>query len=623
MNYKIPSKFRKMVIYRSPSVSQNSLDFVAINDSVTIKLATSGSPQYTPTIQYSINGGSWTNYTLDTDILLNQNDKISFRNTTSHLNNSTSDYYYFASTGNGSLNVSGYLNAMINGNDMSDDYTYAQLFMGNAKIVDTSQLIIPSSDIKVGCYKNMFYGCTNLSTTVSSLPALTLEDSCYFGMFGNCRHLLNAPEILATELADDSCNSMFMGCIELSTMSVDFTSWTDYTNSTDNWMFSIPTSGTFYKPSALPTIYGDDYIPSAWTVVNKEEIIHISNSIPDVMFEYQNTRAIDAFDLNNYITYQGLYSYSTNLCTQLPNGITFNDGVFYCNQSTISSYQYVDAKVEITAPDSPVPVTATVILETEPDCSNEPLTFRARNSNTSVKLSGFGSPSSITLKYRKNGGSWSNYTVGNVIQLRAFETVSFSGANTHFSGPVNTSPINYYKFVGSGGDMYLYGKLNSLNNNRTTIDTKAEFTHLFTNFTTLKRARQFYLPATTLSAQCYQWMFGGCQNLEYGPKELPATTLKPTCYVNMFKNCYKLKQSPFIKATVLDTSSLEHMFQDCYQLEKVTVNFTQWYWDNLFATYEWLLDANDQGTIYKWTSLSETPRDESHIPQWWDIEYLN
>ena len=72
----------------------------------------------------------------------------------------------------------------------------------------------PASISTINCYRNMFYGCTNL-TTAPELPATTLEEFCYSGMFDGCTSLTKAPNLPATTLAYNCYSGMFHGCTNL------------------------------------------------------------------------------------------------------------------------------------------------------------------------------------------------------------------------------------------------------------------------------------------------------------------------------------------------------------------------------------------------------------------------
>lgn len=94
-------------------------------------------------------------------------------------------------------------------------------------------------DVPGGSFYTLFAqgGCT--LTKAPLLPATELGIACYFGMFEYNQYL--------TEIR------------------VHFTSWSD---ATDWWVYRVASTGTFYKPSALPEEYGESRIPEGWTVVN-------------------------------------------------------------------------------------------------------------------------------------------------------------------------------------------------------------------------------------------------------------------------------------------------------------------------------------------------------------------
>ena len=114
------------------------------------------------------------------------------------------------------------------------------------------------------CYNSMFNGCTGL-TSAPELPATKLANYCYRLMFNGCTGLTSAPELPATTLAPSCYSSMFSGCTRLSLIKVHFTAWGTQTNT---WVGNVPSTGTFYKPSALPEEFSTSKIPTGWTVMN-------------------------------------------------------------------------------------------------------------------------------------------------------------------------------------------------------------------------------------------------------------------------------------------------------------------------------------------------------------------
>lgn len=131
----------------------------------------------------------------------------------------------------------------------------------------TTAPALPATTLATYCYYAMFEGCS--ITTAPALPATTLATNCYQYMFNGCKKLTAAPALPAMTLAADCYRFMFYGCSNLSSIEVNFASWTTYTNATTNWVLSVASSGTFTKPSALEETYGASNIPTGWTVINK------------------------------------------------------------------------------------------------------------------------------------------------------------------------------------------------------------------------------------------------------------------------------------------------------------------------------------------------------------------
>lgn len=160
-------------------------------------------------------------------------------------------------------------------------YTLGSLFENCTSLTTAPSLTVSSISGENSCY-NMFKGCTNL-TNVSALKlnATSLGVASYRGMFFDCKNLVTPPEIMATALsngdgdtANGSLAQMFYNCTKLASIKVHFTSWSSG-NYTKNWTYGTKSSGTFYKPSSLPSTKNTsgntsnpNYIPYNWTVTN-------------------------------------------------------------------------------------------------------------------------------------------------------------------------------------------------------------------------------------------------------------------------------------------------------------------------------------------------------------------
>lgn len=158
---------------------------------------------------------------------------------------------------------------------------FAGMFNGCTSLTSTPTITIGSlaSGTNSHCH-SMFNGCTSLTTVNMQLNATTLYYGSYKLMFSGCTSLVNAPEIKATTLSDGSGNTdngslayMFQNCSKLASIKVHFTSWNSG-SCTKNWTYGTKSTGTFYKPSSLPSTKNASgnttnphYIPYDWTVV--------------------------------------------------------------------------------------------------------------------------------------------------------------------------------------------------------------------------------------------------------------------------------------------------------------------------------------------------------------------
>ena len=132
------------------------------------------------------------------------------------------------------------------------------------------------------CY-DLFRNCSALTdVTKVKLNATTLYNQSYHSVFNGCTSLVTPPEIMATTYFSDSTSTtngsfveMFYNCSKLSTIKVHFTTWQNNGRGTKMWTYGTKSSGTFYKPSTLPSTKNTSgnttnphYIPYNWTVTN-------------------------------------------------------------------------------------------------------------------------------------------------------------------------------------------------------------------------------------------------------------------------------------------------------------------------------------------------------------------
>ena len=226
---------------------------------------------------------------------------------------------------------------------------------------------------------------------------------------------------------------------------------------------------------------------------------------------------------------------------------------------------YTNADANWPSGASGIPTSWTRVNEGAPAVDNitKPLTFKATQDGSTVKLRKNGSPTGAFQTSTDGGNTWADYTLNTSITLNTGDEVSFRTSADRTSA--HTSQ-NYFYFEMTGkieawhNVMSLYRK-----DDFATYESVVEyaFYRMFDGCTSLTKAP--VLPATTLANSCYSNMFKGCTSLTEAP-ELNATTLANNCYNYMFLNCASLTKAPALPATTLSTVCYSNMFNGCTSL---------------------------------------------------------
>ena len=195
----------------------------------------------------------------------------------------------------------------------------------------------------------------------------------------------------------------------------------------------------------------------------------------------------------------------------------------------------------------------------------KPLTFKATQDGSTVRLFRYGSPDGSFQTSRDGGSTWVDYTNGTDITINTGEEVSFRAKADRTSA----QDYNGYFYFEMTGKIEAWHNVMSLYrpNDFATYNTaiRSAFRNLFKDCTSLTKAPA--LPATTLAAECYQDMFNGCTSLVKAP-ELPATELTTYCYAGMFNGCTSLVNTPALPVTTLAEYCYFWMFSNCTSLVK-------------------------------------------------------
>ena len=266
------------------------------------------------------------------------------------------------------------------------------------------------------------------------------------------------------------------------------------------------------------------------------------------------------------------------------------------------------------------------------------------------------------MKYTKNGGEKTALPATDSggkseISVQAGDKVSFYGSGTTIT-KYSDDYGNRTRISEGTAECKVYGNIMSLVDElgfatATQVNQEA-FCRLFEDYGNLIDAGNLILPATTLGASCYQFMFKdcvrltkapalpatalayrcywgmfyGCQALEIAPV-LPATELDEGCYACMFYGCQALEIAPVLPATTLVRDCYNSMFTECYKLKSVTCLATTNIVRASNAILQWIKDAGRDvtgtKTFYKASGVTDwtTEGRNAPIPTGWTItEYV-
>ena len=143
------------------------------------------------------------------------------------------------------------------------------------------------------------------------------------------------------------------------------------------------------------------------------------------------------------------------------------------------------------------------------------------------------------------------------------------------------------------------------------------FMFMFSGCAGLEKVSKNFLPATTLSENCYDAMFDGCTSLNQAP-ELPATTLADYCYGYMFSDCTSLVTAPELPANTLVDYCYQSMFDGCTSLNHIKMLATDVSADGCLEY--WVSNVSPTGTFVKSKDAAWNVTGESAIPEGWTVE---
>ena len=526
----------------------------------------------TPTIgiEYSYDGLNWTTYT-EPITLTNVGDKLFFRGK----NNSYNGHLFSCSA---ECYVYGNIMSLVDKDNfatnttLTGDDTFNGLFAGNTNIYNHADkaLLLPATTLTDGCYKNMFQGCTSL-TTAPTLPATTLVKDCYAGMFQGCTSL-NSVTCLAADISATDC--------------------------TTNWLDDVAATGMFFKSESMKNwTTGPSGIPCGWTAMSYE-MMHTP-----LTFEANEVGATVSFTSTLKTPPTVEYSKNGGAWT------TYTEPIELTNVGDKVSFRGNNATY------------ATNNRNSKFSCSADCYVYG--NIMSLVSSTGFATATELTAAYTfcelfcdgNNSKHIKNHSTKSLCLPAT--TLTNDCYNSMFTGctSLTTAPALPATTLAEKCYACMFSDCTSLTTApvlpATTLAEEC-YSGMFWGCTGLTTAPA--LPATTLAEECYSFMFWNCTNLTTAPA-LPATTLAEGCYSSMFFNCTSLTTAPALPATTLVKDCYKTMFQYCKKLNNVTCLATDISAEG--CTTDWLEEVAATGTFYKPESMDNWTTGDSGIPSGW------
>ena len=411
-------------------------------------------------------------------------------------------------------------------------YCYAGMFHGCSKLTRIDKL--PATDLAEGCYFSMFSQCTNL-TEAPELPATELAKDCYNNMFSQCKSLVRAPELPAAELKENCYKGMFTLCSSLNYIKVGVMTLDNEFNATQNWVKGVDGPGVFIFPcGSTYNKHGASEVPDNFRII----------SFPIAIYQNPDGTEVwrDTFDCGGSPEYNGPEP-------TYQEGLIFKEWKRVFTSDSDPDLWYFVAEYE----DGTI------------DAANW-LYFTAKEAGTTVSYKNVGGNSPDVQYSLVYGGSWSPLAEGEKVTLENVgDRIYLKGNN--LSGFSHAEDV-YTQFEIEGlAD--LSGSVMSLIDGRGTSEVIPNdycFTHLFENCK-INRIMEWYpLPALTIKAYCYSYMFAGCETLLNAVSDLPATELAPYCYSHMYEGCTNIPSISTLPADELAEGCYAYMFNRCSKL---------------------------------------------------------
>lgn len=261
----------KSVFVKQPVGEELKMTFL---DSGTIGWFTNNSA-FTTTIQYSKNGGAWTDMTASTGgtmINVIAGDTVRFRGDNAQY---ATAQYHNQFGGTASFNLSGWFSSLLDKEDYESvttiaPYSFAYLFEGS-EVVDASGAYLIQKNLGEYCYTHMFEACPSMTKPPRmewGMEDMKLAEGCMEGMFMDCQSLTISPQLTAPKLVQGCYRNMFNGCSSLAFIACYALNPDEDVTFTTDWVMYTANQGRFVCPQDVVSKWpiGNSGIPQGWQV---------------------------------------------------------------------------------------------------------------------------------------------------------------------------------------------------------------------------------------------------------------------------------------------------------------------------------------------------------------------
>lgn len=361
-------------------------------------------------------------------------------------------------------------------------YCYYQMFSRCTGLTTVPSDLLPSASLNTYCYYGMFEGCNHL-TSLPSLPAATLWPYCYSNMFKGTAISSTASISNVTSLSEGCFQSMYMNCVNITTVSSNYLPFTSLQESCYAAMFSGCTGLT-----NTPNLPATSLAQTCYSNMFRDCTSLTSNNLPTLP---ATTMATQCYSL---------MFYGCTGLTTIPSN--------YLPATTLAQYCYSNMFQGCTNITSTPNLPATTLYQ---QCY-------ANMFDGCTSLTTTATMSATTLANFCCSAMYQNCTGLTTITLPSADTLNQSCYQNMFKGCTGLTSVPQLPAMTLAPSCY---------------------NAMFQDCTNLTTVPSNMLPATTLATYCYQYMFRGCTSLTTAP-DLLATAGVNSCYYYMFYGCSSL-----------------------------------------------------------------------------------